>query len=653
MPEPAISWNEVRKLNAAFAQTLPNIASLFIIDKDGVKTLRPDPIPVLKSLIIAAIMDELPASKVFKEHKQRIALLLSNSAIYWHMKDLGRLRVQDKCALDKAARRANNGNPIIRLLVMTIFSWKFHKDWYPYEFHKVYNPGYGIPLDGAMLQRKTPFHTQITNELKFNGKLIEQSKRELNGEMIQQVLSPRRKHRSKRPNTTRPATSSLTPVKAIESEVKPIIQVPAQCTSEFPNSTSTSSKSTPTPRAGAPPVTANLGLIQPVSPIADTPTVKPPSYTWTWKYSPNSDSVSFRRVRSNSISFRRATSSSPPNRHQDKSIVTPVQRQDKSTVTALPVTSSTLPSSDRHPAPPWVLANFRWTFNPQSETLTFHRLPKPAPIPLESPSCFPLADAIAYDPVSCPIQSKHTEPPVALQTTSSCPEDKDVSLLPLQRLILCQAMLNQAHAPLQSGYPLFPLYLSNSMRYILAPLLGILSSILTGAIHSGSGDGHFLPSFPTNSDAVQSAPTIRFDYLQSLLQIFYLPSPLALYDQHFVTYVPYYDTGPLAFILPTTLFDPSGHSLIMHIQLLTVLQSYKHLQVPQLGSHSQYLTEPPGFHQPTLQRYKSVTTTSIDLSSIDARLNIQQVFFPIMGYINLRLIPIPTTVCNDQSIVFK
>eukprot|EP00536_Pseudo-nitzschia_multiseries_P018544 jgi/Psemu1/56148/gm1.56148_g len=196
MPEPAVSWNEVRgihfsfghhfgcgnkqwQLNTAFAQTLPNIASLFIVDDDGVETLRPDPIPVLKSLIVAAIVDELPASEVFKAHKQRIALLISNSAIFCHVKDHARSRVRDKRGLDKAARRTNNGDPIVRL-VLTIFSWEFHKDWYPYEFHKVYDPGYGVPSDEAMLQRKTPSHTQRTNRQKFTNKLFEQFKRERN-----------------------------------------------------------------------------------------------------------------------------------------------------------------------------------------------------------------------------------------------------------------------------------------------------------------------------------------------------------------------------------------------------------------------------------------------------------------------------------------
>eukprot|EP00536_Pseudo-nitzschia_multiseries_P014926 jgi/Psemu1/40652/gm1.40652_g len=343
----AVSWNKVRgihfsfghhfgcsnkqwKLNAAFAQTLPNIASLFIVDEDGVETLRPDPIPLLKSLIVAAIVDELPASEVFKAHKQHIALLLSNSAIFCHKKDHTRFQ---------AARRAHNGDPIIRL-VLNIFSWEFHEDWYPYEFHKVYDPGYGVPLDEAM---------------------------------------------RKRPKTTRHAAAISTfPIKPVESEVKPTIQVAVAYTSESPNST-LFSESVLIPRAGASTVTANLGPLQPaVGPIANTHSVKAPRYIWTWTYSPNSELVSFRRVRSSSDSFLRATSSSPP-----------VQRQEKSSIVTTPsVLPCALTRFGHHHVPPSVPANFGWTFNPQNEIATFRRLPKsvPASQPLSCIQLLPAED---------------------------------------------------------------------------------------------------------------------------------------------------------------------------------------------------------------------------------------------------------------------
>eukprot|EP00536_Pseudo-nitzschia_multiseries_P014220 jgi/Psemu1/37916/gm1.37916_g len=117
MTRTAVSWNEVREihfsfgpnftagnrqsdLNALFSRILPNISSLFIIDDDGVETLRPDPIPVLKSLIVAAIMDELPLSEVSKAHKRHISSLIAKTTIFWHSKAIGgRIRVRDKQVL--------------------------------------------------------------------------------------------------------------------------------------------------------------------------------------------------------------------------------------------------------------------------------------------------------------------------------------------------------------------------------------------------------------------------------------------------------------------------------------------------------------------------------------------------------------------------
>eukprot|EP00536_Pseudo-nitzschia_multiseries_P013723 jgi/Psemu1/36130/gm1.36130_g len=272
MPEPAINWNEVRgihfsfghhfgcdnkqgKLNAAFAQILPNIASLFILDEEC-------------SLIVAAIVDELPASE-----------------------------------------------------------------------------------------------------------LIEQLKREQNGDTLQQVIPPKRK----RPQTTRPATGGLNPIKPIESEVEPTIKVPSSCvtspsatTDLIPNRmldfdvVATPSNTT----ASFPPaVTANLGPLQTVGPIADTPSVKAPHYIWTWTYSPHSESVSFHRVRSDS--FLRATSSRPPVQCQEKSSI----------VTAPSVSPSAQTRFGHHSTPPCEPANLRWTFNPQIEIATFRRLTKSVPPP--------------------------------------------------------------------------------------------------------------------------------------------------------------------------------------------------------------------------------------------------------------------------------
>eukprot|EP00536_Pseudo-nitzschia_multiseries_P011405 jgi/Psemu1/28820/gm1.28820_g len=368
--------NKQWKLNAAFAQTLPNIASLLVVDEDGVETLQPDPIPVVKSLIVAVIVDELPASEVFKAHKQLIALLLSNSAIFCHKKDHGRFGVRDKCGLDNAARRANNGDPIIRL-VLTIFSWKFDEDWYPYEFHKVYEPGYGVPLDEAMLQHKTPFHTQTNNKLKFNDKLIKQLKRERNGETVQQVLPPKRK----RPKTTRPATGGLNPIKPIESEVEPTVQVPEQCTFESSNNTSpVIIPSDTTDLVHTKMIDSNN-----VETSLNSTALSDPYYTWTWNYFPNSELVSFRRIRSDS--FLCATSSSPP-----------VQRQEKSSIVTAPsneiATFRRLPKSAPSPSPQSLMYN---RLLPSETLAEVTDLPNAAPAYIRSLRS-PCRNQLCYEP---------------------------------------------------------------------------------------------------------------------------------------------------------------------------------------------------------------------------------------------------------------
>eukprot|EP00536_Pseudo-nitzschia_multiseries_P018351 jgi/Psemu1/55188/gm1.55188_g len=136
-------------------------------------------------------------------------------------------------------------------------------------------------------------------------------------------------------------TAILTvPITPVKSEAHTAIQLIDSDVVTAPSNTTTS----------VPPVTANLGSPQPVGPIADTPSVKAPCYIWTWTYSPHSESVSFHRV--NSISFRQHASS-PPNRRQGKSIVTPVQRQDKfSPVTTPSVSPSARPRFGHHSAPP-------------------------------------------------------------------------------------------------------------------------------------------------------------------------------------------------------------------------------------------------------------------------------------------------------------
>eukprot|EP00536_Pseudo-nitzschia_multiseries_P004655 jgi/Psemu1/10487/gm1.10487_g len=98
----------------------------------------------------------------------------------------------------------------------------------------------------------------------------------------------------------------------------------------------------------------------------------PPSYAWTWKYSPSSDSVSFHR--------------------------------DKSHVTASYETPS---------FPPLAPTNFGWTFNPQNEIATFRRVPKSVP----SPPSETLAEDTNH-PHATPAYIRSLQPPCPNQSPS-------------------------------------------------------------------------------------------------------------------------------------------------------------------------------------------------------------------------------------------
>eukprot|EP00536_Pseudo-nitzschia_multiseries_P019329 jgi/Psemu1/60109/gm1.60109_g len=336
-------------------------------------------------------MDELPPSEVSKAHKRHISSLIANTTLFWHSKAIGgRMRVRDNQVLDIAAQRAQRGHPIINLVLHTMH-WKFHKDWYPYEFHKVYTTTTGIQSDETGLSHRTKPTAPVVSE-----------------------TLPVPSHPTFAPSGTtalihtKSAVSNpilTAPIKPVESKSHTAIKVPTYCvtsssaTTALPTIKLIDSDVVATPShttTSVRPVTANLGPLQPVGPITNTPFANAPCHIWTWTYSPHSESVSFHRV--NSISFRQH--SSPPNRHQNKSIVTPVQRQDESSPVPTPsVSPSARPRFGHHPVPLYEPTDFRWTFNPQSESVVFHRLPKPALVPLQPSLQLPLLKAIPEDTI--------------------------------------------------------------------------------------------------------------------------------------------------------------------------------------------------------------------------------------------------------------
>eukprot|EP00536_Pseudo-nitzschia_multiseries_P003418 jgi/Psemu1/7736/gm1.7736_g len=353
--------------NKSFARNLEYTDGLFITDDDaeGPKTLAPDPVTMLREIIVTAIMDILPSKEQTAVNKGHISRLFADATFWYVAPNQSKKSLQNKHSMDKAGELAIKNGQATILIEIRATHWGFKPDWDAIHFAEVYDTNIYSSPKQSNTRKATTVADKTPNASRARFANIPQRT------YIKPKAVPlQRKHIQ--PRAVPPNTAILTvPIKPVESEAHTATQVPSSCvtsssaTTDLLTNKMIHSDVVATPSnttASIPPVTANLGPLQPVGPIADTPSIKAPHYIWTWTYSPDSESVSFRRVCSGSISFQRATSSSPP-----------VHRQDKS--------------------PPCEPTNFQWTFNPQSETVVFHRLPKPAPIPLKPSLQLPLPKA--------------------------------------------------------------------------------------------------------------------------------------------------------------------------------------------------------------------------------------------------------------------
>eukprot|EP00536_Pseudo-nitzschia_multiseries_P013538 jgi/Psemu1/35517/gm1.35517_g len=353
---------QVLSLNGSYAETVPltapEISTLFTSDANdkGPRTLGPAPVTALRDAFCNSItLDMANTDELAKGH---IAQLLDSCPVRFVKPGSSNQRIRTPQDFDSAGREAvrraeatNDPEPLATVL-FNINRWKFKRNWKTDDpanyFNGIYTYNNDIPTDTNKCavvptpHSSGPSASPITNILTVP---------------IQPVESTA--------HTTIPAPSYCVTSSSATTDLPPITLIDSDVVT-IPSNTTTS----------VPPVTANFGPLQPVGPIADTPSVNAPCYIWTWTYSPQSESVSFRRVRSGSISFQRVTSSSPP-----------IQRQDKpSTVIAPSISPSALTRFGHHSVLPSVPTNFGWTFNPQNEIATFRRLPESALSP-QPPMC--------------------------------------------------------------------------------------------------------------------------------------------------------------------------------------------------------------------------------------------------------------------------
>eukprot|EP00536_Pseudo-nitzschia_multiseries_P008204 jgi/Psemu1/19882/gm1.19882_g len=331
---------EVLSLNGSYAETVPltapEISTLFTSDAndEGPRTLGPAPVTALREAFCNSIT--LDMANIDELAKGHIAQLLAACPVRF-FDSAGREAV-------RGAEATNDPEPLATVL-FNINQWKFKRNWKTNDpanyFNGIYTYTNGIPTD-----------TNCTCAV---------------------VPTPHSSSPSVPPNT-----AILTvPIKPVKSEAHTAIQVPSSCatsslaTTDLPTIKLIDSDVMATPSnttTSVPSATANLGPLQPVGPIADTPSANAP------------------------LNRSHSTASTPS--PSDNILQVLLTDDEPSPVTTPPVSPSARTRFGHHSAPPCEPANFRWTFNPQSETVVFHCLPKPASVPLKPSLQLPLPKAI-------------------------------------------------------------------------------------------------------------------------------------------------------------------------------------------------------------------------------------------------------------------
>eukprot|EP00536_Pseudo-nitzschia_multiseries_P014619 jgi/Psemu1/39502/gm1.39502_g len=167
MPATAFDWNQIQDvairfgpfntkgnahkheaLNHAFAHCLEYMDSLFITDDDaeGPKTLAPDPVSMLREIIVNAIMDIIPSREQTAVNKRHISRLLADATFWYVAPNQLTKRLRNKHSMDKAGELAiKNGQDTIFIEIRATH-WGFTPDWDAIHFGEIYDTNiYSFP----------------------------------------------------------------------------------------------------------------------------------------------------------------------------------------------------------------------------------------------------------------------------------------------------------------------------------------------------------------------------------------------------------------------------------------------------------------------------------------------------------------------------
>eukprot|EP00536_Pseudo-nitzschia_multiseries_P011456 jgi/Psemu1/28999/gm1.28999_g len=170
-------------LNDSFHHDLEDTAGLFLTDADteGPKTLAPDPVTMLKEIIVNAIMDIIPPKEQTEINKGHISTLFADACLWYVTPNKTTKRIRNKHSMDKPGALAIKQGQDTLLIEIRAAHWGFKPNWDAVHFDEVYDTKiYSFPetndndedatatpsvptTEGADMQQLTTLLQQLVN----------------------------------------------------------------------------------------------------------------------------------------------------------------------------------------------------------------------------------------------------------------------------------------------------------------------------------------------------------------------------------------------------------------------------------------------------------------------------------------------------------
>eukprot|EP00536_Pseudo-nitzschia_multiseries_P014359 jgi/Psemu1/38374/gm1.38374_g len=210
-------------LNKSFSHDLEYTDGLFITDDDAnrPKTLAPDPVTMLREIIVTAIMDILPPKERTAINKGHISRLFADATFWYVDPNQSVRRLRNKNTMDKTGEQAiSNGQDTI-LIEIRASHWGFKPDWDAMHFGEIYDTNiYSFPEETQDQYGKSNIRDATT----VADKTADASRARF-ANLLQRKYT--------KPQAVPPNTAILTvPINPIESEDHTAIQVPSSCVTQ-------------------------------------------------------------------------------------------------------------------------------------------------------------------------------------------------------------------------------------------------------------------------------------------------------------------------------------------------------------------------------------------------------------------------------------